>query len=376
MDIEGLKQEGKNQLLDKYIEEYNNMGYMDYINNNLVYSGLLSYNMMKDFMGGRFMEDPIKSIATYSKLFTSMKKTGKGLFESQEEADERKSKAEKQDLQIKLFGAIQEYDPATFKAMLNGDTEGSQYLAQYMENLKTMDPETISIMEQALEEKDWHTFEAKLAECVDDARISQYMSQMSNINPNVYDDMIYAGGEIENNNVTSTNQIPEGSDLEARIASLENTVYQLTEYIQREGIQVSENGVDFVQQERDGEEKDDKSRAIYEKDGVSIEVAEGLEAEQNQELQHGQEFAEASEEVTEEDLEIAEKEVKERDAITEDGTVSIILGNSKKITISVEPYIAGDKETQMAQEANEQEQMASREENSASTEITDDTSRV
>ena len=58
MDIEGLKQEGKNQLLDKYIEEYNNMGYMDYINNNLVYSGLLSYNMMKDFMGGRFMEDP------------------------------------------------------------------------------------------------------------------------------------------------------------------------------------------------------------------------------------------------------------------------------------------------------------------------------
>ena len=42
----------------------------------------------------------------------------------------------------------------------------------------------------------------------------------------------------------------------------------------------------------------------------------------------------------------------------------------------VEPYIAGDKETQMAQEANEQEQMASREENSASTEITDDTSRV
>ncbi len=376
MDIEGLKQEGKNQLLDKYIEEYNNMGYMDYINNNLVYSGLLSYNMMKDFMGGRFMEDPIKSIATYSKLFTSMKKTGKGLFESQEEADERKSKAEKQDLQIKLFGAIQEYDPATFKAMLNGDTEGSQYLAQYMENLKTMDPETISIMEQALEEKDWHTFEAKLAECVDDARISQYMSQMSNINPNVYDDMIYAGGEIENNNVTSTNQIPEGSDLEARIASLENTVYQLTEYIQREGIQVSENGVDFVQQARDSEEKDDKSRAIYEKDGVSIEVAEGLEAEQNQELQHGQEFAEASEEVTEEDLEIAEKEVKERDAITEDGTVSIILGNSKKITISVEPYIAGDKETQMAQEANEQEQMASREENSASTEITDDTSRV
>ncbi len=376
MDIEGLKQEGKNQLLDKYIEEYNNMGYMDYINNNLVYSGLLSYNMMKDFMGGRFMEDPIKSIATYSKLFTSMKKTGKGLFESQEEADERKSKAEKQDLQMKLFGAIQEYDPATFKAMLNGDTEGSQYLAQYMENLKTMDPETISIMEQALEEKDWHTFEAKLAECVDDARISQYMSQMSNINPNVYDDMIYAGGEIENNNVTSTNQIPEGLDLEARIASLENTVYQLTEYIQREGIQVSENGVDFVQQARDGEEKDDKSRAIYEKDGVSIEVAEGLEAEQNQELQHGQEFAEASEEVTEEDLEIAEKEVKERDAITEDGTVSIILGNSKKITISVEPYIAGDKETQMAQEANEQEQMASREENSASTEITDDTSRV
>ena len=376
MDIEGLKQEGKNQLLDKYIEEYNNMGYMDYINNNLVYSGLLSYNMMKDFMGGRFMEDPIKSIATYSKLFTSMKKTGKGLFESQEEADERKSKAEKQDLQMKLFGAIQEYDPATFKAMLNGDTEGSQYLAQYMENLKTMDPETISIMEQALEEKDWHTFEAKLAECVDDARISQYMSQMSNINPNVYDDMIYAGGEIENNNVTSTNQIPEGSDLEARIASLENTVYQLTEYIQREGIQVSENGVDFVQQARDGEEKDDKSRAIYEKDGVSIEVAEGLEAEQNQELQHGQEFAEASEEVTEEDLEIAEKEVKERDAITEDGTVSIILGNSKKITISVEPYIAGDKETQMAQEANEQEQMASREENSASTEITDDTSGV
>ncbi len=376
MDIEGLKQEGKNQLLDKYIEEYNNMGYMDYINNNLVYSGLLSYNMMKDFMGGRFMEDPIKSIATYSKLFTSMKKTGKGLFESQEEADERKSKAEKQDLQMKLFGAIQEYDPATFKAMLNGDTEGSQYLAQYMENLKTMDPETISIMEQALEEKDWHTFEAKLAECVDDARISQYMSQMSNINPNVYDDMIYAGGEIENNNVTSTNQIPEGSDLEARIASLENTVYQLTEYIQREGIQVSENGVDFVQQARDGEEKDDKSRAIYEKDGVSIEVAEGLEAEQNQELQHGQEFAEASEEVTEEDLEIAEKEVKERDAITEDGTVSIILGNSKKITISVEPYIAGDKETQMAQEANEQEQMASREENSSSTEITDDTSRV
>lgn len=376
MDIEGLKQEGKNQLLDKYIEEYNNMGYMDYINNNLVYSGLLSYNMMKDFMGGRFMEDPIKSIATYSKLFTSMKKTGKGLFESQEEADERKSKAEKQDLQMKLFGAIQEYDPATFKAMLNGDTEGSQYLAQYMENLKTMDPETISIMEQALEEKDWHTFEAKLAECVDDARISQYMSQMSNINPNVYDDMIYAGGEIENNNVTSTNQIPEGSDLEARIASLENTVYQLTEYIQREGIQVSENGVDFVQQARDGEEKDDKSRAIYEKDGVSIEVAEGLESEQNQELQHGQEFAEASEEVTEEDLEIAEKEVKERDAITEDGTVSIILGNSKKITISVEPYIAGDKETQMAQEANEQEQMASREENSASTEITDDTSRV
>lgn len=376
MDIEGLKQEGKNQLLDKYIEEYNNMGYMDYINNNLVYSGLLSYNMMKDFMGGRFMEDPIKSIATYSKLFTSMKKTGKGLFESQEEADERKSKAEKQDLQMKLFGAIQEYDPATFKAMLNGDTEGSQYLAQYMENLKTMDPETISIMEQALEEKDWHTFEAKLAECVDNARISQYMSQMSNINPNVYDDMIYAGGEIENNNVTSTNQIPEGSDLEARIASLENTVYQLTEYIQREGIQVSENGVDFVQQARDGEEKDDKSRAIYEKDGVSIEVAEGLEAEQNQELQHGQEFAEASEEVTEEDLEIAEKEVKERDAITEDGTVSIILGNSKKITISVEPYIAGDKETQMAQEANEQEQMASREENSASTEITDDTSRV
>ncbi len=376
MDIEGLKQEGKNQLLDKYIEEYNNMGYMDYINNNLVYSGLLSYNMMKDFMGGRFMEDPIKSIATYSKLFTSMKKTGKGLFESQEEADERKSKAEKQDLQMKLFGAIQEYDPATFKAMLNGDTEGSQYLAQYMENLKTMDPETISIMEQALEEKDWHTFEAKLAECVDDARISQYMSQMSNINPNVYDDMIYAGGEIENNNVTSTNQIPEGSDLEARIASLENTVYQLTEYIQREGIQVSENGVDFVQQARDSEEKDDKSRAIYEKDGVSIEVAEGLEAEQNQELQHGQEFAEASEEVTEEDLEIAEKEVKERDAITEDGTVSIILGNSKKITISVEPYIAGDKETQMAQEANEQEQMASREENSASTEITDDTSRV
>lgn len=322
------------------------------------------------------MEDPIKSIATYSKLFTSMKKTGKGLFESQEEADERKSKAEKQDLQMKLFGAIQEYDPATFKAMLNGDTEGSQYLAQYMENLKTMDPETISIMEQALEEKDWHTFEAKLAECVDDARISQYMSQMSNINPNVYDDMIYAGGEIENNNVTSTNQIPEGSDLEARIASLENTVYQLTEYIQREGIQVSENGVDFVQQARDSEEKDDKSRAIYEKDGVSIEVAEGLEAEQNQELQHGQEFAEASEEVTEEDLEIAEKEVKERDAITEDGTVSIILGNSKKITISVEPYIAGDKETQMAQEANEQEQMASREENSASTEITDDTSRV
>ena len=52
----------------------------------------------------------------------------------------------------------------------------------------------------------------------------------------------------------------------ARIASLENTVYQLTEYIQREGIQVSENGVDFVQQARDGEEKDDKSRAIYEKD--------------------------------------------------------------------------------------------------------------
>ncbi len=376
MDIEGLKQEGKNQLLDKYIEEYNNMGYMDYINNNLVYSGLLSYNMMKDFMGGRFMEDPIKSIATYSKIFTSMKKTGRGLFESQEEADERKSKAEKQDLQMKLVGAIQKNDPATFKAMLNGDTEGSQYLAQYMENLKTMDPETISIMEQALEEKDWHTFEAKLAECVDNARISQYMSQMSNINPNVYDDMIYAGGEIENNNVTSTNQIPEGSDLEARIASLENTVYQLTEYIQREGIQVSENGVDFVQQARDGEEKDDKSRAIYEKDGVSIEVAEGLEAEQNQELQHGQEFAEASEEVTEEDLEIAEKEVKERDAITEDGTVSIILGNSKKITISVEPYIAGDKETQMAQEANEQEQMASREENSASTEITDDTSRV
>ena len=150
MDIEGLKQEGKNQLLDKYIEEYNNMGYMDYINNNLVYSGLLSYNMMKDFMGGRFMEDPIKSIATYSKLFTSMKKTGKGLFESQEEADERKSKAEKQDLQIKLFGAIQEYDPATFKAMLNGDTEGSQYLAQYMENLKTMDPETISIRRKRL----------------------------------------------------------------------------------------------------------------------------------------------------------------------------------------------------------------------------------
>ncbi len=24
---------------------------------------------------------------------------------------------------MKLFGAIQEYDPATFKAMLNGDTE-------------------------------------------------------------------------------------------------------------------------------------------------------------------------------------------------------------------------------------------------------------
>ena len=37
---------------------------------------------------------------------------------------------------MKLFGAIQEYDPATFKAMLNGDTEGPQYLAQYMEKFK------------------------------------------------------------------------------------------------------------------------------------------------------------------------------------------------------------------------------------------------
>ena len=38
--------------------------------------------------------------------------------------------------------------------------------------------------------------------------------------------------------------------------------------------------------------------------------------------------------------------------ITEDGTVSINFRKfSKKITISVEPYIAGDKETQMAQEA-------------------------
>ena len=276
---------------------------------------------------------------------------------------------------MKLIGAIQKNDPAMFKSMLNGDIEGTQYLAQYMENLKTMDPETISIMEQALEEKDWHTLEAKLAECIDDARISQYMNEMYSINPNVYDDMTYVGGEIENNDITSVNQIPEESDLEARITSLENTVYQLTEYIKREGIQVLENDVDFVQQAKDGEEKDDKSRAIYEQDGISIEVAESLQPEEEQELQHGQEFSEAEQEVTQEDLEIAEKEVKERDAITEDGTVSIILGNSKKITISVEPYITGDKETQMAQEANEQEKMASREENTASTEITDDTSR-
>lgn len=59
--------------------------------------------------------------------------------------------------------------------------------------------------------------------------------------------------------------------------------------------------------------------------------------------------------------------------MTENGTVSIVIGNNKRITIQVEDYIAGDKETQMAQEANKQEQIAAREE---STEMSDDSQRI
>jgi len=321
-NFDDFKKEALIQCALKFSEEYNNVSTPE--------------GLAKMVMGNPFDNAIPRTIA----IFTKLSGIVKGWFGSE--------KAGEQDKRLKKYGQLQQLDPELFEELVRAQAENDPY----------KEVEAIEKYKQLLNESE----------------VGQELAAIEQNNPEMYENMSYVGTQMEEMDISTIEQlIQQNQELMERVAILEE---QLTAYKEREGIQVSENDIDFVQQERVGEEKDDKSRAIYEKDGVSIEVAEGLEAEQNQELQHGQEFAEASEEVTEEDLEIAEKEVKERDAITEDGTVSIILGNSKKITISVEPYIAGDKETQMAQEANEQEQMASREENSASTEITDDTSRV
>lgn len=250
-------------------------------------------------------------------------------------------------------------------------TNMDNFLAKTKE-IQKEDPALYNKLIEAIASGEEENVQAVLSEGIEQAELNQKMKEAY---PEIYEDMGNMGNELENNNYTSIEQLQaENAELYEKIGLLEGQIAELAEQL---GIQVSQNDVDFVQQPqtqaRAGEEKEDKARAIYEKDGVRIEVADGLQPEKAQEeLQHGQEFEQAEQEVSEEELAQAEKEVKERDVMTEDGTVSIILNNSKKITISVEPYIAGDKETQMAQEANEQEQIASREE---STEITDDTAR-
>lgn len=365
IDTEGLKKDVTKVSADKYIEEYNKLDYIDNIQNTAVLCGILSFNYGKDFLNGEIMKDPFAAIAKYSKIMTALDKNqGKALFESEEHAKERQEQAEQKDIQMKLLGILRENDPATWQAMLNGDENATKYIKDYTDNLNSIDPELYNEITQAAQEKDWDTFEQRFAQCLRNAQAYEGINQLYGINPQMYNDMQYLGYEIENNRITDVSQIPQNSDFEARLTRLENTLYT---YMQMQ------QGIAPQTQERAGEEREVKERAVYEKDGISIKVAEELNPEKEQEeLQHGQEFAQAEKEVTDEELEQAEKEVQERDAITEDGTVSIILGNSKKITITVEPYIAGDKETQMAKEANEQEQIASRE---SSQEMTDDTQR-
>lgn len=236
-----------------------------------------------------------------------------------------------------------------------------------MELIKQTDSQAYDDMMDAILNKDTETFKNLLRGSLLDIVAGQGVN-LEDINPELYPNMEEVGDGLESNNYTSIEQLQaENAALYEKIGLLEGQVAELAEQL---GIQISQP----QEQARAGEEKADKARAIYEKDGVKIEVADGLQPgeDQEQELQHGEDFQAAQEEVTEEDLEVAAQEVKDRDAITEDGTVSIILGNSKKITISVEPYIAGDKETQMAQEANDQERIAAQEESKGSGEITDD----
>lgn len=238
---------------------------------------------------------------------------------------------------------------------------------KYMDLIRQKDPQTYEELMDAMIKKDLDTSKKLLQESLLNIATEQGIN-LEDINPELYPNMEEVGDGLESNNYTSIEQLQEeNAALYEKIGLLEGQVEELAEQL---GIQISQP----QEQARAGEEKADKARAIYEKDGVKIEVADGLQPgeDQEQELQHGEDFQAAQEEVTEEDLEVAAQEVKDRDAITEDGTVSIILGNSKKITISVEPYIAGDKETQMAQEANDQERIAAQEESKGSGEITDD----
>lgn len=85
---------------------------------------------------------------------------------------------------------------------------------------------------------------------------------------------------------------------------------------------------------------------------VNIEVANGIESPSNDSNQHAEKFEEANGEITETDLAEA---ILLRKGITENGTISVMVGNSKKITISVEPYIQGDAESENARAANEEE---------------------
>lgn len=317
-------QQLKQDMMREYLKEYNEINTVDAV------------DIVGRFISGNWLGVGMKPMTITRMAALGVK--GMAMMEKLALGEEGYAK----DISLKRFDEAM----ASLKEFQKSDP---QLYEQLLENVATGNQEaTTQLMLEGMQKSEFN----------------QQIQELQTTNPEMYQNMRTIGNEMEGSSYSTIEQLQaENAMLYERIGLLQEQVNMLME----------QRGLAPQAQERAGEEKSEKARAIYEQDGVKIEVAEGLQPESQQELQHGETFSKAEKEVTDEELEQAEKEVQERDAITEDGTVSIILDNSKKITISVEPYIAGDKETQQAKEANEQEQQASRD--SASQELPDNTSR-
>ncbi len=237
---------------------------------------------------------------------------------------------------------------ASFAGMSDPESSISKLdvAATTLGELKKQDPNAYEDYLNATAEGDETTQKKIMFDFLTSTETGKDVANLMTVIPETVQKMTDLGVSLENSNISSPEQLQDYQDIMQKMAELQNSINEYNEKYNTQE-QTMNNGT--IQQDS---EMESNQRAIYEKSEIAVDKNLAPENAKSQSLQHGQEFEQAGQEVGDEELASAEKVAKEREISTENGAVSLVMGNSEKVKVTIEPYIEGDQASRNAMEEN------------------------